>query len=384
MSKAKKNKSNLITAIFVILIVFASFFCGGLLAGIVETYSIGYTPTQSILFFVGVIIVFYVGIYIQLIMHEAGHLVFGLLTGYKFSSFRIGSFMLVKANGKLSFKKFSLAGTGGQCLMCPPDIVDGKLPVMLYNLGGSIMNIMVSLVCLWLYFHVNEYLLIAIFLIVSFFIGIFYAMINGIPMKTGNISNDGKNAIFLNKNKDALFAFWMQLKVNELTTKGVRLKDMPDEWFTIPSDEDMKNVLIAAKGVFTCNRMMDEHHFAEADETMEHLLKIDSGIVGVHRSLMICDRMYCEIVGENRKEIIDKMLTKQQTKLMKSMKGLLNVIRTEYAYALLAEKDMKKAEAIKTKFEKRCKTYPYDVDIESERELIAIADQIANSSPVER
>ena len=38
----------------------------------------------------------YLAMFIQMVVHEAGHLVFGLLTGYQFSSFRIGSFMFIK------------------------------------------------------------------------------------------------------------------------------------------------------------------------------------------------------------------------------------------------------------------------------------------------
>lgn len=46
-------------------------------------------------------------------IHEAGHLIFGLLTGYGFSSYRLGSFMLLKENGKLRFRRLSIPGTGG-------------------------------------------------------------------------------------------------------------------------------------------------------------------------------------------------------------------------------------------------------------------------------
>ena len=42
-----------------------------------------------------------VGIYLQTAVHEAGHLVFGLLSGYRFSSYRIGSLMLLRSGGKL-------------------------------------------------------------------------------------------------------------------------------------------------------------------------------------------------------------------------------------------------------------------------------------------
>ena len=76
---------------------------------------------------------------LQVIIHEAGHLVFGLISGYEFVSFRIGSFMLAKGNnGKLSLKRYFLAGTAGQCLLAPPDFEeDGYLPVGLYNASAG-------------------------------------------------------------------------------------------------------------------------------------------------------------------------------------------------------------------------------------------------------
>lgn len=83
-------------------------------------------------------------VWLQTILHEAGHLVFGLASGYRFVSFRIGSLMWQKDGGKLRFCRFQLAGTGGQCLMAPPDLTDGKMPYKLYNLGGALMNLIAA------------------------------------------------------------------------------------------------------------------------------------------------------------------------------------------------------------------------------------------------
>ena len=57
------------------------------------------------------------------------------------------------------------------------------------------------------------------------------------------------------------------------------------------------------------------------------------------------------------------------------MKTFPSVLRTEYAYALLGEKDIDKAQKIKDQFEKCAKTYPYPSDIDSERELMEIAEE---------
>lgn len=72
---------------------------------------------------------------ILVISHEAGHLIFGLLSGYKFVSFRIFNMTFIKIDGKLAVKRYSIAGTGGQCLLLPPDKPIEKIPTEWYNFG---------------------------------------------------------------------------------------------------------------------------------------------------------------------------------------------------------------------------------------------------------
>lgn len=127
---------------------------------------------------------------------------------------------------------------------------------------------------------------------------------------------------------------------------------MPSEWFAVPSDSAMKNSMVATRGVFACNRLMDAEQFEEADALMSHLLEIDSGIVGLHRNLLMCDRMFIELIGENRHDIIENMLTKEQKKFMKAMKRFPSVLRTEYALAALFDKDKSKAAKIQVQMKK--------------------------------
>ena len=333
---------------------------------------------NPLLFFVGFVVAVYVAFIFHIIIHEGGHLVFGLLTGYRFSSFRIFSFMWVKEGNTVKFKRHSIAGTGGQCLMSPPDIQNGEMPVVWYNLGGSLMNIIFSTIFLVCFFLLNGVsVLTGILLLFSLF-GYSLAILNGVPMRMGAIDNDGYNAISLTKDAEAREAFWMQMKVVEETTKGVRLKDMPSEWFTVPTDEAMNNSMVAARGVFACNRLMDEERFAEADDLMAHLLEIESGMVGLHRSILICERIYVELIHQNRREVVEEKLTKNLQSFMKTMKDTPSILRTQYAIALLYDGDKAKAEIIKAQFEKRAKTYPYPHEIDSERDLMKLAENKFN------
>ena len=69
-------------------------------------------------------------------------------------------------------------------------------------------------------------------------------------------------------------------------------------------------------------------------------------------------------------------LSSDEEKLVKAMKSFPSVMRTEFAVALLHEKNEKKAQDIKKRFEKMAKSYPYVSDTENERELIGLAENI--------
>ena len=376
MNEVKKKKKivwqQYIGMAFMVLI---GAMCGFIMVWYIDKSSADTPLYQEILSLVGLFLGMYVALFFHMIVHEAGHLVFGLITGYKFCSFRVASFMWLKENGKLKFKRLTLAGTGGQCLMTPPDMKDGKIPLVLYNLGGSFINIIIGALFLVGYLIFSDIPFLSPILLIFAAVGFMTAMMNGIPMRMGTVDNDGYNAFALSKSKEAVEAFWVQLKVAEQSSKGVRLKDMPAEWFAVPSDEAMKNSMVATRCVFTCNRLMDEEKFEEADALMAHFLEIESGIVGLHHDLLMCDRIYVELIGQNRTEVIASMMTKEQKKFMKAMKRFPSVLRTQYALAVLEEKNVSKAETIKGDFDKAAKSYPYPHEIESERELMRIVDQ---------
>ncbi len=350
--------------------------CGIVLVTYIDRTNADIPLHAELLLLCGLFLSMYVAFFFHTLIHEAGHLVFGLLTGYKFSSFRILSFMWVNANGKIRFKRYTLAGTGGQCLMAPPDLKDGRIPLVLYNLGGSIINLAAGALFLACYLLSSAVPFLSSFFLIFAVVGVAVALMNGIPMRMGAVDNDGYHAFALRKNKEAIEAFWVQLKVAEQSSKGIRIKDMPKEWFGFPSDEAMKNSLVAARGVFACNRLMDEENFEEADALMAHMLSIDSGIIGVHHDLLVCDRIYVELIRENRRAVIENMLTREQVKFMKVMKRFPSVLRTEYALALLYDNDSAKAQKLRADFEKAAKTYPYPHEADSERDLMDLAQTL--------
>ncbi|NMD38889.1 MAG: M50 family metallopeptidase [Christensenellaceae bacterium] len=313
--------------------------------------------------------------YLQIIIHELGHLIFGYLTGYKFVSFRIASHMLISEQGKLKYKKFSLAGTGGQCLMVPPDIVDGKMPYVLYNLGGSLLNLISSVLSICLYFIFVNVNYLSFFLLMSALIGIAFAVMNGIPLKLDSINNDGYNVLEIGKNPKVAKVFWQQLKINEMLLKGKKLKDLDDEWFEIPTDEEMQISLLANQAVYIENRYMESFEFSKALSLAKELINGKNAIIGLNKNLLKCDAIYCELL-EGNKDALNTYLDKELKKIMKAMSKYPSILRTEYTIALLADNDEAKADKIMEKFNSIAINYPYAGDIETETKLMDRAKQV--------
>lgn len=171
------------------------------------------------------ILILLFSIFLQVLLHEGGHLVCGLATDYRFVSFRIFNLTFIRKDGKLCIKRFSLAGTGGQCLLTPPERPLEDIPTTLYNLGGVLANLLTAILAFLPLLTVDglPYLL-KFFLLMLSLIGILLAGMNGIPMKMGGIGNDADNMRLLLKDSKSKQALVTQLRINALVQEACVLR----------------------------------------------------------------------------------------------------------------------------------------------------------------
>lgn len=200
--------------------------------------------------------------------------------------------------------------------------------------------------------------------------GLFTACINGIPLQTSHIANDGYNALCLKRNKHARKAFWTQMKINEYMSQGYRLKDMPENLFVMPLKEDMQNALCYTVAIFCENRFMDQHQFENAQELIYELFENIPHIMGIYKHFLINDLIYLYIL-HNQQHEITQLMDKEHMKIRKTMKKNPSFIRTQYAYEL-SFGYYEKAQKCLNDFQKLKNSYPYPSDIQSEQELIEI------------
>lgn len=303
----------------------------------------------------------------QIIFHEVGHLVFGLLTGYRFGLFRVGDFLLIRSEGKIRFKRHRQNMVIGQCLMFPPEQADGKIPYLFYNLGGVIFNFILALAAGLAILFLKTGLYFSLFCACLTLSGIFLTLTNGLPLKA--LANDAFNITEIKKDPEGLSAFWRQLKIYELLIGGKRLKEMPEDLFEMRGASPEENVMTCHIEVFACDRLMDSLRFSEAEVRLEDLLSRVKDLNPLAESLLEADLIFCYLVNQSGEEQLQELWEDLEASGAR-LKGELSVIRTNFAYYLLREKNQRKADEVFRQFQNAAKNTPFSSVVESEREKI--------------
>lgn len=367
-NQKKSSPSSVITVLICLL--------AGAAAGLLGGMSIGDMAGENdALFFLylGVMLISLVATYFaQIIIHEGGHLVCGLLSGYSFVSFNILGFVWKRGeDGRLHLGRMQIAGAGGQCMMAPPEYNGGDFPYVLYNLGGVLANLLSAAV-----FALLAWLVplapVRILLTCLAIGGALLAPMNAIPFANEAIQNDGKNILCIRRSIHARRAFWVQMKLAAEVSRGVRVRDLPDEWFAPFPDAELDNPIVCAIPVLNTTRLMDKQDFPAALEAIRTLMARQKGVVGLYRTTMACDGAVCELLGGQPGEFTAMLDEPSHQQIMKAMADNPSLLRTQYAIALLRDGDAEKAAALLDSFGKAAAKHAYPAEADSEREIIAL------------
>ena len=166
---------------------------------------------------------------VAILLHETGHLIFGLMSHYKFISFQFLCFKSTKI-GKKSKISVEKGITLGQCLMGVEPADRGKVRYKLYMSGGVIMNILLFVL------SVAGLILIYVFkgdlnahLLACAFINGYLIPINYIPLNNQGIYNDGLNLKLMSKYESVRHLIINTLSLQYLVVNNVCINDIPEE-----------------------------------------------------------------------------------------------------------------------------------------------------------
>ena len=312
-----------------------------------------------------------VSVPVHTLLHEAGHLVCGLATGYEFVSFRIFSFTFIRLDGKLRLRRYAIAGTGGQCLLTPgADVTPERMPVMWYNAGGVLANaVTLAAVAPLLLCELPAAAMVA--LMVFELIGLMILLTNAIPINAGGIRNDASNMLLMCRDGLSRRALYVQLRANALMQQGVRPKDMPAEWTQISPDFDYRNSLVLAQYMLHIAVLMDNGDNEAALTALERLHARRKETVGLLVKEIECEIVYTAL-ATGRHERAAELLTPALLQYIKTYSKVSSAkSRCLYAIALYRDHDGDAAQRIYDGVAARRDKYLMQGEVASDLELMA-------------
>ena len=248
---------------------------------------------------------------LQFALHEVGHLLFGLASGYKFSSIRLYKYAIVKDDSGYHVKKFNIQGTGGQCIMTlPEDTNPSRVPFFWYNAGGVIVNVVLVAISIVVLSCCNLGMVAESFFIMLAFTGAFIALTNGVPLSFNGLCNDGRNIMLLMRNKRSRRFFLRMMQTASELSRGKRLKDMPREWFEdIPVDSP-KDYFLLANRINYAALLEDSGRFDEARRVYEEISSFEKDLPGMIKLEIGADHILMELLTTARHDIVETIYDK--------------------------------------------------------------------------
>ncbi|MDE5965918.1 MAG: M50 family metallopeptidase [Lachnospiraceae bacterium] len=337
----EKTRDTILTIICYLLSLLPFVWWGREMAEI-ETLLYGELDTgQSMLFYGGSLLVLLIWFSIHTIFHEFGHLIAGLLTGYRFVSFRVGKLVLVKENGKLTTKKMTLKGTSGQCLMCPPPSKPEEMEDTWYLLGGPLANMVLASLSMYLYSIFTYTLATYIVFFLGGISGLICCIMNLFPMKAGGMVNDGYNIFITGRNAHAKAALYYCLTANAQMSEKEQLSDISEELLSGIKEFSYEDITNVGEGnLFSlCSLIYLAEGEYEAAEACSRRLFETEGVLGLFKYEAQCDLLYHELIGACRQEEIKKLYTKELKKYINQTSSYPARKMLMFAYYHCCKKD---------------------------------------------
>jgi len=283
-------------------------------------------------------------------VHELGHLIFGLFTGYEFCSYRLFSFVWYKEDGRIKFKK----ATGvlmGQCLMVPSRD-ELRFKFVLYNLGGGILNLVAGFAMLILAlaagFSHKEFFLAGILS------NVLMGLLNLIPLNLGT-PNDGLNVAMALKSKEAKHCLFLILFVNGELSNGKRYQDFDDGIFALSQFADLSNFLVANIVMQESARLYDKGEFNKSFEQNERI-DLDK-LPTYYRNFVLMDYLYHYLVHRFDVEKAREIYIDKKLKPLLNLK-LPQITRVTSAYEYFINNDREKARLLLERAKNEAENYP--------------------------
>ncbi len=358
------------------LLVNAGYLLFGGIAGflfilVMDRYDIESTLSVPVMVLTFILSIFLSFVF-HIAVHELGHVILGLLTGYGFYSYRIFNWMFIREDEKWQCKKYSVPGTLGQAIMLPPKKKDKVFPWFWYNIGGGLMNLLFTIITLVIFVLLpNRSELVSVILISFMLVGAILGLSNLIPTPASMFANDGSNMLAIYKDRVAKESFYSQLTTVAHLAQNKSFKDFPLENYQLPKNANLKYMLISILTTHELEYYYDVEDFASAIALLNRL-EDEPNLAKPIKLSLDSERIFLECMQGPREEAMEALCSKDVMNLMKASKNVPDMHRILMAYEGLYRRNMEEARKHYEKANELLERYPIYGIAQVEKRLLAL------------
>ncbi|HSL85774.1 MAG TPA: M50 family metallopeptidase [Bacteroidales bacterium] len=184
-------------------------------------------------------VLFFIGVFLVINIHELGHLIVGKLLGYEFLMFRAGIFSVHKENGRLRFSLVRNVGYGGLCAMLPKGDSDLK-DFAVYSTGGIIFNIITGILFILAPGYFSLPGVFSVPLYGTGLVSVILALINAWPFFSMNQPTDGMMFYSIMKNSPLAERFYESAMLSQKLVAGTRPRELILEMPDLPIEDHLE------------------------------------------------------------------------------------------------------------------------------------------------
>ena len=257
-------------------------------------------------------------IIVQIIIHECGHMAAGLAAGWRLVALRIFGLMLVRRGRQFVLASSHIPGTGGQCLMSPPDRPTAQCRLTLYNAGGFAANLITAAASLAVLLLAGRQMFIQ----------------NGVPLVLAGIPNDAMNIRYLRRDPAEADALLAMMRANAMMQDGIRLKDMPDSLFAgAQADGRQRGPISSSLDIMLLCRAIDMHDFTLAGRLADDISSRNDGTLpAIYDGEVGRERLFLALIARRPHDEIERLYDKKLRSYVKTMSSWqLSSVRLLYA-----------------------------------------------------
>lgn len=319
------------------------------------------------------LVFFVLSFIIHIVVHEAGHMIAAMARGWKFLSFMIMGIVLNRRNGRLRLSRFSMAGAAGQCLMLPPENGDTPFGIALYNAGGVLANLLLTVIASVILFMPSTHhsLTETVFLLCIIIVGLYLIIMNGIPHKLAGLPNDGLNMLSLRNDKFATMVFLRSMRLIGYLMQNDTSRLEAMTYMCDNRDINFSNPIHVMALSSDLSLAMLRMDFGKANAIMQRAEPHMSRMITIYRNELTLERIYLTLIRPHYPEDINRLLDKSISKYLQVQSVFRpSALRVQYALAAIHEADSSKAEKIYEKFQRVSRKYYLQGEIKYEQQLV--------------